>query len=142
MEATSWSSLVQRTAFQEAEVPTRGRLARPGPLPEVPREGGRERGRGEGDGGCFKSCSLHVVAINQSNIFAHLSLPPPLQASIHYRHSTHCIMDAYITHIHTAPIIIFSPLHVNVYTSTYTSFILALFRSIIYTCMRRRKGTH
>ena len=42
MEVTSWSSLVQRTAFQEAEVPTRGRLALPGPLP---RERGEERER-------------------------------------------------------------------------------------------------
>ena len=35
MEETSWSSLVQRTAFHEAEVPTSGRLALPGPLPAL-----------------------------------------------------------------------------------------------------------
>ena len=55
METTNWSSLVQRTAFQEAVVPTRGRLALPGPMP-VERKGeegveGEEGGRGGREGG-------------------------------------------------------------------------------------------
>ena len=53
MEVTNWSSLVHSTAFQEAELPTTGRVALPGPLPEEPavrggREGERE-GRREGE---------------------------------------------------------------------------------------------
>ena len=36
MEVTSWSSLVHSTAFHEADDPTTGRLALPGPLPEGP----------------------------------------------------------------------------------------------------------
>lgn len=34
MEVTSWSSRVHSTAFQEAELPTVGRVALPGPPPD------------------------------------------------------------------------------------------------------------